>query len=315
MKLLVVWHVIKMAALDWMRDRAPRMGAAISYYAIFSIAPVLVIAISIAGTVFGESQAKGEVFAQVNRFLGNEAAARAVEELVKSAARPRSGNLATTLSIVALWFGASGLFTQLKAALNDVWEVERKPHAGLIAMLIEYVWSVAMVLAVGLLLLFSLVVSSVITAVSAQAEGALPIPDNALQAIDWAISIVFLTVLFAAIFKFLPDVIITWRDVWVGAVVTSVLFTMGKFLIGFYLARSAIASAYGAAGSFILLLVWTYYSTQIVLFGAEITQAYARQTGSPVFPKERAQFVASAVKPDRQPTKQSGRSAPRSKSA
>jgi len=299
--LRAAWYVIKTAALDWHHDDAPRLGAAISYYAIFSIAPLLVIAIAFAGWVLGDQAAKGEVFDEVNRLLGNEAAARAIEDLVRSAARPRTGRWATLLSFIALWFGASGVFSQIKGALDLIWEVERKPGAGLAAIVVEYAWSVAMVAGVGLLLLASLIASSALTAAAAYAEPALIPSDTLLKLIYWAISLGVLTVLFAALFKLLPDVSVRWRDVFLGAIVTAMLFNLGKYLIGWYLARLVIASAYGAAGSFVLLLVWTYYSAQIFLFGAEVTQVYARFAGAAVFPTNRARFLAKARKPDRRP--------------
>ncbi|HEY1601413.1 MAG TPA: YihY/virulence factor BrkB family protein [Pirellulales bacterium] len=301
MKLAAIWHVFKTATLDWQRHNAPRLGAAIAYYAIFSIAPLLVVAIAIAGSVFGQQAAKGEVFEQVNRFLGSEQAARAIEDLVLSAARPRGGALATTLTFFALWFGATGVFTQIKGALDIIWEVERKPGVGWIATFIEYAWSIAMVAAVGLLLLASLVASSAMSAGVALAQARLPVSDLTLRSLDWSLSLVAITMLFAATFKFLPDVHVRWRDVWVGAAVTSVLFSIGKFVIGWYLARLVIASAYGAAGSFVLVLVWTYYSAQIFLFGAEVTQAYVRQIGAKVLPTRRSRFISSAEYQERLP--------------
>jgi membrane protein len=301
MKLAAIWKVFKTAALDWQRHNASRLGAAIAYYAIFSIAPLLVVAIAIAGSVFGEHAARGEVFDEVSRFLGSEPAARAIEDLVLSAARPRSGSFAATLTFFALWFGATGVFTQIKGALDIIWDVERKPGAGVVAVLFEYAWSLAMVAAVGMLLLASLVASSAISAGVAIAQTRMPVSDLTLRTLDWTVSLAVLTLLFAATFKLLPDVIVRWRDVWVGAVATAALFTIGKFVIGWYLARLVIASAYGAAGSFVLVLVWTYYSAQIFLFGAEIIQAYVRQVGAPVRPTNRAQFLAQRVPatPDR----------------
>lgn len=290
-----IWQVLKTAAYDWQRHNAPRMGAAIAYYAVFSIAPLLVIAIAIAGTIFGDQAAKGEVFVQMNRFLGNEAAAHAIEDLVLSAARPRTGNLATALSFFALWFGASGVFGQIKGALDTTWGVERKTGVGVVPIFLEYAWSVAMVAAVGLLLLASLVASSALTAAADLAEDRLPASDLTLRISYWILSFVVLTILFGMTFKLLPDVHVRWRDVWVGAAVTAILFSVGKFLIGWYLARLVIASAYGAAGSFVLVLVWTYYSAQIFLFGAEVTQAYVRHSGAPVRPSSHAQFIPVAL--------------------
>ncbi|HEY2838139.1 MAG TPA: YihY/virulence factor BrkB family protein, partial [Pirellulales bacterium] len=277
MNLRMIGRVLVAAVVDWQRDRATRVGAAIAYYAIFSIPPILLISISIAGRFFGERAAKGQVFEQVQRFLGSDVAARAIEDLVRNAARPHAGRYATALGLFALWFGASGVFTELKEALNAIWEVERRPGYAVVGFVLQYVSSVLMVVAVGIFLLGSLAISSIISGASETAQQNNPwIPEWPWRSLDWCISIVVLTVLFAGIFKLIPNVVVGWRDVWVGAMVTAVLFTAGKFLIGVYLARLAIASAYGAAGSLILVLLWTYYSAQIVLFGAEVTQSYAR---------------------------------------
>jgi len=298
--LRAIGRVLASAAVDWQRDRATRVGAAIAYYAIFSIPPILLISISFAGRFFGEHAARGQVFEQVQRILGSEAAARAIEDMVRSAAQPHAGKYAAALSLFALWFGASGVFTELKEALNNVWEVEQRPGYAVMGFFLQYVWSVLMVVGVGAFLLGSLAISSVISGVSdfSQQKNAW-IPEWPWRTLDWCVSVVVLTFLFACIFKLLPNVIIRWRDVWVGAVVTAFLFTAGKFLIGVYLARLAVASAYGAAGSLILVLLWTYYSAQIVLFGAEVTQSYARERGSVIFPSAGARFTPNAVKRDR----------------
>ena len=234
-----------------------------------------------AGSIFGEQAAKGEVFVQMNRFLGNEAAARAIEDLVLNAARPRTGTLATVLSFFALWFGASGVFGQIKGALDITWGVERKPGAGMLPVFLEYAWSVVdgrrgRTVAFGV----------------ARGQLGLDRRHDVCRNVDghigsdaarreWIASLAVLTILFGMIFKLLPDVVVRSRDVWVGALTTAILFSVGKFLIGWYLARLVVASAYGAAGSFVLVLVWTYYSEQIFLLGAEVTQAYARHLGAP----------------------------------
>jgi membrane protein len=296
----MIGRVLASAAVDWQRDRATRVGAAIAYYAIFSIPPILLISISFAGRFFGEHAARGQVFEQVQRFLGSEVAARAIEDLVRSAARPHTGKYATALSLFALWFGASGVFTELKEALNTVWEVEQRPGFAVVGFFLQYVWSVLMVVGVGAFMLGSLAISSVISGASDLSQQNNDwIPEWPWRTLDSTVSIVVLTLLFACIFKLLPNVVIRWRDVWVGAVVTAFLFTAGKFLIGLYLGRLASASAYGAAGSLILVLLWTYYSAQIVLFGAEVTQSYARERGSVIFPSAGARFTPNAVKRDR----------------
>lgn len=286
-----VWTVIKSAYTQWNADNAPRLGAALAYYTIFSLAPLLVIVIGVAGLVFGKDAARGQVTGQVSHLVGQQGG-EAVQTMVANAGEPGHGTLGTIVGVVMLFLGAAGLFGQLQAALNTVWGVRPKPGGGIWGMLRERFLSLSMVLGVAFLLIVSLVVSSTLAAVG----GVLGDWQTGIvgQVVTTAIDLVVITLLFALIFRYLPDAEVSWKDVWFGAVVTAVLFTVGKLLIGLYLGQAAVGSAYGAAGSLAALLVWIYYAAQIFLFGAELTQAYAKEHGSRIAPKAHAE----AVNPD-----------------
>jgi membrane protein len=251
---------------EFVADKAQRLGAALAYYTIFSIAPLLLIAIAIAGLIFGRSHAQAEIVAQLRTLMG-DAGAKAIEEMLVSAAKPKTGTFAIIIGMVTLLFGAAGVFGQLKDALNTIWNVEPKESVGFIGLLKERFLSFAMVLGVGFLLLVSLVIDVLLSAVSR----------GLWQTLQVLVSFGAITVLFAMIFRYLPDIGIEWRDVWPGAAFTSFLFVAGKFVVGLYLGKSAIGSSYGAAGSLVVLLVWVYWSANILFFGAEFTQVYARR--------------------------------------
>jgi membrane protein len=271
------WALVRQAARDWQRDNAARLGAALSYYTLFSLAPLLVIAIGVAGLAFGREAAQGQIVTELQGLVG-EPGARAVQEMVEASRKPEAGILATILGVVTLFVGATGAFAELKSALNVVWDVPEQ-GGGLKALLLGRLWSFAMVLAVGFLLMVSLVVSATIAAADGFFEW-IGIPPAAVQLTNAAVSFLIITVLFALIFKFLPDTEVAWGDVWAGALFTSALFAAGKALIGLYLGHSGLASTFGAAGSVVVLVVWVYYAAQIFFFGAEMTQAYARRHGS-----------------------------------
>jgi membrane protein len=272
------WGLLKQAFNDWNHDNAPRLGAALSYYTLFSLAPLLIVAIAIAALVFGQDAAQGHIVAELRGLVG-PAGATAVEELIKNSRREEAGVVATVLGLVTLFLGATGAFAELKSSLNVVWDVE-SPGAGVWGLVRGRLWAFALVLAVGFLLLVSLLVSAAVAATDTILARFVAEPSAVLHAINTALSLVVITVLFALIFKFLPDTEVRWGDVWVGAAVTSALFTLGKFLIGLYLGHSGVSSVYGAAGSVVVLMVWVYYAAQIFFFGAELTQAYARRHGS-----------------------------------
>jgi membrane protein len=279
------FDLLKQTVKEWSEDKVPRLGAALAYYTMFSLAPLLIIAIAIAGFAFGEEAARGEVTEQLGSLI-NDDAANMVEELILNARRPGAGVVATVVGVVTLLLGASGVIGQLKDSMNTIWEVAPKPGRGILGLLKDRFLSLAMVLGIGFLLLASLLLSAALDAVSDYF-----FTDEAsvgLRILNFVVSFAVITLLFAVIYKVLPDVRIAWRDVWIGAIVTALLFNIGKYLIGVYLARSTTASVFGAAGSLILVLLWIYYSSQILFFGAEFTQVYANRFGTRLAPAEGA---------------------------
>lgn len=273
------WTLLKEAFEKWSADKAPRLGAALSYYTVFSLVPLLVLTISIAGLVFGTEAAQQAIMTQIESLVGPQSAA-AIKQMLEIAQRPSSGALASAIAVVTLLLGASGVFAQLQDALNTVWGVEPKAGRGLWGTIKDRLFSLMAVLGTGFLLLVSLVLSAALAAFGKMFQGRLPGHEGLLHLADLAISFGVITLLFAMMFKLLPDAKIAWRDVWIGAGLTSVLFTVGKFAIGMYLGKADVGSAYGAAGSLVILLVWVYYSSQILLYGAEFTSVYANRYGS-----------------------------------
>lgn len=277
-RLREAWQLIRAAASDFSEDKASQLAASIAYYAIFSIAPLLVIGIAIAGVVYGERAAHGQIVEHLRGFVG-ESGAQALESMI-AAARDKGRTGASIIGVALLLFGASGVFTQLKAALNTVWDVEPQKGAGLIGVVVNRLLALLMVVVIGVMLLALLILSAVMSGISKYADHLLPGPDFLFHLADFVVTAVVAGALFAAIFKFLPDVKISWRDVRFGAITTGILFAVGKIAIAMYLGRGAVASSYGLAGSVIVLLLWTYYSSLILLFGAELTQVYAHRHGS-----------------------------------
>lgn len=271
--------LFKQTFKEFGEDKAPRLGAALAYYTVFSIAPLLLIAVAIAGLVFGQEAAQNEISGQLRGLMG-ASTAKALEDMVQAAAKPKSGTMATIIGIVTLMFGASGVFAQLNDALDTIWNVERKKKGGVLALIKDRFLSMAMVCGIGFLLLVSLVFDAVISAMGKYFGSRIPGGEALLQTAQLVISFALVTVLFAAIFRFLPDIQVAWHDVWLGAILTSVLFTLGKFVLGLYIGKIAASSTYGAAGSLVVLLLWVYWSAQILFFGAEFTQVYARTEGS-----------------------------------
>ena len=285
--------LLKQAAWDWFDDQATTLGAAVAYYTVFSLAPLFIITISIAGFVFGREAAEGQIFEQLRTLIG-ETSAAAVEDVVESAtSKPATGVVATIVGFVVLIVGASGVFAQMQASLNAIWRVQPKPGGGVFWGLVrDRILSFGFILVVGFLLLISLVLSAIIAFIGEWFGGFVPGVEMLIQILNAIISLAVITLLFAMIFKFLPDIEISWRDVWIGALITAALFTVGKEILGLYLGKSGVASSYGAAGSLIVLLLWVYYSAQIVFFGAEFTKAYAKKFGSHVTPTENAMPVS-----------------------
>jgi membrane protein len=273
-----IFDLFKQTVSDWLDDRAPRLGAALAYYTIFSIAPLVVIVIAVAGLCFGREAAEHQIYAQLGGLVG-EQGSKAISGLLEAANKPHEGFVASALAGVTLLFGATGVFVQLQDALNAIWEVKPKPGRGLRAFFRHRLLSLAMVFGIGFLLLVSLVVSAALAAAGNWLQGSLPGDEAFWQIINFVFSFIIIAVLFTMIFKYLPDVKIAWRDVWLGGALTAFLFTVGKYALGMYLGRSSVSSAYGAAGSLVVLLLWVYYSAQILFFGAEFTQAYATRFG------------------------------------
>ncbi|HEY6562183.1 MAG TPA: YihY/virulence factor BrkB family protein [Polyangiaceae bacterium] len=276
-------RLLKQAAADWMEDDAPRLAASLSFYTALSVAPLLIIAIAVAGLAFGEEAARGEILGQLQGLVGHDSA-KTVESMVESAAKPKSGIISTIISVVVLLFGATGVFAELQTSLNHIWELKPKPGRGIWQVVRQRFLSLGMVLGIGFLLLVALILSAALSAVGKWAEASLPGSVILWQVGMHVVAFALVATLFAMIFKVLPDAEVSWRDVWVGAVVTALLFTVGKFLIGLYLGRASVTSSYGAAGSIIVFLLWAYYSAQIVFMGAEITQVYARMYGTRIQP-------------------------------
>lgn len=268
----IFWSAIK----AFFTDNVPRMGASLSYYTLFAIGPVLLIAIAVAGAVLGAEAARGEIIGQLEGLIGNEGA-RAVQSMLVSAGRDSDGGmLAAIIGGVTLLIAATGAFLELQAALNGIWRVQATPGSRLVKFLKNRLRSFGLVVGMGFLLLVSLVVSAALAAFSRWLDRYTDVP-YLWDIADLVVSLGIFTVMFAAIYKFLPDVKLRWGDVWLGGFVTAILFSIGKKLIGLYLGNSSIASSYGAAGSVIVLLLWVYYSSQIVLFGAEITRIWTER--------------------------------------
>jgi membrane protein len=269
-----VWALLKDSCSNWNDIDAPRLGAALAYYSILSLAPLLVLVVSLGSLIFGRRAAEGQLVWQFQDTIGTQGA-QAVQAVLQSAHKPAASVFATIVGTVVLLFSASSVCAELRDSLNDVWGVRLESANGLWAMLRYRFHAFAMVVGVGFLLFVSLVVSALLAAAGKFVNGLLPAPAALLQFLDIVLSLVVITVLFALIYKVVPDVLIALRDVWVGAAITSVLFTIGKLLIGLYLGKASVISAYGAAGSLVALLVWVYYSAQIFLFGAGLTRRFA----------------------------------------
>ncbi len=283
--------VLRDAARAWYNDRTFELGAALAYYGVFAIAPMLVITLAVAGMVLGAEAAQGRLLAELEQNF-NPVVARAIADTLGYVHLTQSGGIATLVGGIVLLFGIAGVFTQLQSALNDIWGVKLKPGLGFFAGLRTRLMPFLLVGLIALLLLGFLVVSTALAAISGYLPSAeLPGGFSLLAILNWVLSLVLLTLMFAAIYKILPDVRFAWRVVWVGAIVTAGLFTLGNWLIGLYLGRSSVASAYGAAGSVVVVLLWVYYSSQVVLFGAELTEAYARRIGEPARPVEQAMWI------------------------
>jgi membrane protein len=282
MKASDVGRLFKDSGVKFWEDKGPRLGAALAYYTALSLSPLLLAVVAIAGLAFGAEAARGEIVEQFRDTIGAEAAA-VVQQLVLQSSSTTHGVVATVVAFAVLLFGASGVFADLQSALNTIWNVPgRAPEGGVLTVVRERLLSFSLVCGAAFLLLVSLVVTAVLAGVNSRVTGWLPGMDMLAQTVNFALNFALTAALFAMMFKWLPETRLAWRDVWVGAAVTAGLFSVGRYLIGLYLGRAAVGSAYGAAGAFVVLLVWIYYSTQILLFGAELTFVYAQRFGSGV---------------------------------
>lgn len=278
----------------WLDDFAPSMGAAISYYTVFSLAPLLVIVIAVAGALFGREAVTGQITGQLGGLLGSEGA-RFVQGLVASASDTERGLVAGAISLVVLLVGATTVFAELQSALDRIWHVpEREKPQGVWAVLRARLLSFGLILGLAFMLMVSLVAGAATAAMGHWVGGLMPGSQALLYALNLLVSLGFTTVLFAMIFKFMPSTPVRWRDVWTGAVVTAVLFEAGKFLIGLYIGKSGITESFQAAGSLVVLLAWVYYAAQIFLLGAEFTKVYADECGSPSAARATAATQATA---------------------
>jgi membrane protein len=281
--------LLKSCGSDFVKDDCPTQAAALSYYTIFSLPPLLMVLLLLLGALVDPQDIRGQLEVQIGTLMGPSATEQ-IRTILAQLHQPGGNALATVLSIGGLVLGATGAFGQLQAALNRAWEVAPDPRAGLKGFLVKRLFSFGMILSVAFLLLVSLILSAALSAFGGALGGMLPdgVSTTVLQVVNLTVSFVVITALFATIFKVLPDARVAWRDVWVGATVTALLFVIGKFLIGFYLGRSNPGQAFGAAGSLAVLFVWVYYSSMIVLFGAEFTQAWIERNGNSIAPQRGA---------------------------
>jgi len=283
------FKLLKLTTQEWMSDKAPQLGAALAYYTVFSLAPLILVLLAIVGVIFRDDPAGAwqKLTEQMSYFL-DRSAVQLVQNIAQKSAQPGKSALATIIGIVLALFGASGVFGQLQDALNTIWGVKAKPGLGIWDFLRTRFLSFAMVAGVCFLLLVSLAIEALLKGFSHFIQAALPGGMSIAISVYLIFDFAVITTLFAMIFKILPDVKIRWNDVWIGAVMTAVFFSIGKWALGLYLGSGTAASAYGAASSLITLLLWVYYSSQILLFGAEFTQVYVREFGSPIKPDKYA---------------------------
>jgi membrane protein len=313
-KILYVWKLIKQTFKAYSNDDTWTLGAALSYYTVFSLAPILVIVIACAGFLFGREAVRGEVFGQLAQFLGADGA-KNVQDMLKAAYKPGAGTLATIIAVIVLIYGSTSVFYQLQTSLDRIWHVRPKPSGGIKKYIRDHILSFALILGVGFLLLVSLVVSAGLQGFSDYINHhLLKVPAAVLDVAEVIISVGVFTLLFAMIYRFLPDAEVKWKYVWAGSIATAALFELGKFLIGLYIGKAGVANAYGAAGSIALVLVWVNYSSQLVFLGACFTWIYACDTGYKITPSPEAEKIpddvynAANAKPSSKSAKADGKS-------
>lgn len=283
-------NLIIKSSEEWINDNVPKLAAATAFFTAFSIAPLLVIVIGFTSIFLGKQAAQGQIVNEIGGLIGT-GAAQFIQFTIQSASLKGHGVLATVLGFVFLIFGATGVFAEIQNDFDIIWHVKPRPEKGVSSFIRARLLSFGMIFVLGFLLLVSLVVSASLVSFANYTRTLFPGAETLLNIANVLVSIVVVTILFALIFKYLPDVIIHWRDVWIGSLVTALLFTIGKFLIGLYLGSSSITSSYGAAGSLVILLLWVYYSSQILYFGAEFTRVQAKMRGSEIKPARHAEWM------------------------
>lgn len=282
------WAVVKKSVAGFVEDNSFTDAAAIAFYTIFSLPAMLIILLQIGATLYERSEVQKELINQVSRLIG-PSSAQEIEKILLNAALDETGVIAKTVGIITLVFSATTVFMALQGSLNKTWKIKAKPERGIVKYIINRLLSLAMVISIGFILLVSLIIDALLVVLQNKFSAILPgIAVYVFTSLNIVISIAFITMVFALIYKVLPDARIKWRDVWIGSVVTTVLFTLGKYLIGFYLGNSEVGSAYGAAGSLVIILVWVYYSSAILLFGAHLTFVYAQEIGEEIRPYKNA---------------------------
>jgi membrane protein len=278
------WELFKETYVEWRQHNASQIGAALAFYTIFSLAPLCIIIIAVIGYFLGKESVQAYIIIQMAEFVGNNNAQN-IMTMIQKAYKPGSEVYATIFAFLIMIFGSSFIVVMLKNAINTMWGANQY-SSGIVATIKERLISCIIVLIFILISFLLMILSSLLAALKLYVSSSFPIPIILYQAGDIFVSVLILTLIFAVLYKFLPDVIVSWRDVWVGAVVTALLFTTGKFLLGSYIGRSSVSSAYGAAGSLVVVLLWVYYSAQIIFVGAEFTQVYARRCGREIRPRE-----------------------------
>jgi len=294
--LLNLWTIVCTAGEAWIDDKAPRIGAALAFYTVLSLSPLLVIVLAIAGLVFGEEAARGELANQIRGLIGDQGA-KVLEQVLANSNKPKSGTLAIIVGVATLIFGASGVFGELQEAMNDIWKVRPRKGRAIIAFIKTRFLSFGMVLGIGFLLLVSLTLTTLMAILGRYLSGQVPEAAGMLLVLNYLVTFFMEATLFGMIFKVLPDAKLAWRDVAFGAGFTAVLFNIGKYLIGLYITYTGTGSSFGAAGSIIALVVWVYYSAQILLFGAELTKVVADRAGRRIAPSKGAEAIPGADTP------------------
>jgi membrane protein len=290
-RIISVWGLLSRTFIEFSNDKAVKLSASLAYYTIFALPPMLLVIITTVGMIYGQEAVQGRVFTQLDQLVGANAAAQ-IQDTIRNISMSKDTRLANIIGIATLILGATGVFTEIQDSINIIWGIKAKPKRGWLRMVLNRLVSFSMVIAIGFILLVALVLEALLVAFNGKLKEYFPdITVYVFQGINFTVSFFVTSLLFAIIFKALPDARIKWRDVSIGAMVTAGLFMIGKFLIGYYLGQSALGTTYGAAGSVIILLLWVYYSSIILFFGAEFTQVYAYRYGSRVTPRPYAVWV------------------------